>query len=311
MKIIFFGSPSYSCIVLNKILEKNYNVVGIITQDQHKIKHNKHKKTPVGEFGEKKLIKTFYPSDINDPLFLKEINELSPDIFLVYSFGKMLPEKILNIPKIGSINIHCSLLPRLRGAAPIQRSLLSDDDITGVTFFEINNTLDQGNIISSFKYSISDEDDSLILQEKLSDLAADNIVDILKLFSNKPKLVNQNNKNASYASKIQKSEARINWDKKCREIFCKVRAFVGWPVAETSFFDIPFKIWKVSYEEKKLNESPGTIVSFNQNFLGIKAADGVVKIEKLQFPGKNVITARDLYNSNTLFAKKIKSFFNK
>ena len=311
MKIIFFGSPSYSCIVLNKILEKSYDIVGIITQDQHKIKNNKYKKTPVGEFGEKASIKTFYPSNINDPLFLKEINELSPDIFLVYSFGKMLPENILNIPKIGSINIHCSLLPSWRGAAPIQRSLLNDDDVTGITFFEINNTLDQGNIISSFKYSVSNEDDSLILQEKLSNLAADNIIDILKLFSNKPKLISQNNDNVSYAPKIEKSEAIINWDKNCREIFCKVRAFVGWPVAETSFFDTSFKVWKVSYEEIKLDETPGTIISFNRNFLGIKAADGIVKIEKLQLPGKNVITTRDLYNSNTLFSKKIKSFFNK
>jgi methionyl-tRNA formyltransferase len=311
LKIIFFGSPSYSCIILKKVLEKNYNVVGIVTQDKKKGKRNKNTNTAVGEFGEKNLIKTFYPSNINDSSFLTEIEKLSPDIFLVYSFGKMLPERILNIPKIGAINIHCSLLPKWRGAAPIQKSLLNDDDITGVTFFKINSSLDQGNIISSFKYSISDEDDSLILQDKLSNLAADNITNVLESFPTEEKFIIQNNNDASYASKIEKSEAAIDWKKSCRQIFCKVRAFVGWPVAETSFFDTTFKIWKVSYKKIKSNEPSGAIINFNPDFLGVKAADGVIKIEKLQFPGKKVITARDLYNSNTLFSKKVKSFFNK
>ena len=311
MKIIFFGSPSYSCIILKKVLEKNYNVVGIVTQDKKKGKRIKNKNTAVGEFGEKNLIKTFYPSNLNSSSFLADIEKLSPDLFLVYSFGKMLPEKILNIPTIGAINIHCSLLPQWRGAAPIQRSLLNDDDITGVTFFKINSSLDQGNIISSFKYLISDEDDSLILQDKLSNLAADNITNVLESFSTQEKFIVQNNDDASYASKVEKSEAVIDWKKSCRQIFCKVRAFVGWPVAETSFFDTKFKIWKVSYKEIKSNEPSGTITNFDSDFLGVKAADGIIKIEKLQFPGKKVITSRDLYNSNTLFSKKVKSFFNK
>ncbi len=311
MKIIFFGSPSYSCTILKKVLEKNYDVIGIVTQDKKKGKRNKSTNTAVGKFGEKNLIKTFHPPNINNSSFLAEIEKLSPDIFLVYSFGKILSEKILNIPKIGAINIHCSLLPQWRGAAPIQRSLLNDDNIIGVTFFQINSLLDQGNIISSFKYSISDEDDSLILQDKLSNLAADNIDDVIKSFSNQEKFIAQNNDNASYAPKIEKSEAVIDWKKNCRQIFCQVRAFVGWPVAETSFFNTTFKIWKVSYEKTKSNEPSGTITNFNPDFLGVKAADGIIKIEKLQFPGKNVITARDLYNSNTLFSKKVKSFFNK
>ena len=214
MKIIFFGSPSYSCIILKKVLEKNYNVVGIVTQDKKKGKRIKNKNTAVGEFGEKNLIKTFYPSNLNSSSFLADIEKLSPDLFLVYSFGKMLPEKILNIPTIGAINIHCSLLPQWRGAAPIQRSLLNDDDITGVTFFKINSSLDQGNIISSFKYLISDEDDSLILQDKLSNLAADNITNVLESFSTQEKFIAQKNDDASYASKIEKSEAIINWDKR-------------------------------------------------------------------------------------------------
>ena len=152
MKIIFFGSPSYSCTILKKVLEKNYDVIGIVTQDKKKGKRNKSTNTAVGKFGEKNLIKTFHPPNINNSSFLAEIEKLSPDIFLVYSFGKILSEKILNIPKIGAINIHCSLLPQWRGAAPIQRSLLNDDNIIGVTFFQINSLLDQGNIISSFKY---------------------------------------------------------------------------------------------------------------------------------------------------------------
>jgi methionyl-tRNA formyltransferase len=306
LKIIFFGSPGYSCIVIEKLILLGYEVLALVTKNDKKGKRNLITKTPVSLFGEKNDIKIFSPSDLNDNEFIESIKKLKPDLILIYAYGRILPETIISIPKYGCLNIHCSLLPKWRGAAPIQRALLNNDKQTGVTFFKIDAKLDTGKIVSAYEYSILESDDSLILQNKLSNMAASKLEDVLHQIKSNQELVNQNEKDASYAKKIHKDEAIINWVDSASNISSKIKAFVGWPIAEANILGNKIKIWEATYRLDEHQKKPGQVISFTNNSLIIAAGTGSLEIKKLQMPGRNIITARDLFNSNNKFSQKIK-----
>jgi len=306
LKIIFFGSPTYSCIVIEKLILLKYELLALVTQNDKKGKRNLITKTPVSLFGEKNDIKIFSPSDLNDNEFIESIKKLKPDLILIYAYGRILPETIISIPKYGCLNIHCSLLPKWRGAAPIQRALLNNDKQTGVTFFKIDAKLDTGKIVSVYEYSILESDDSLILQNKLSNMAASKLEDVLHQIKSNQELVNQNEKDASYAKKIHKDEAIINWVDSASNISSKIKAFVGWPIAEANILGNKIKIWEATYRLDEHQKKPGQVISFTNNSLIIAAGTGSLEIKKLQMPGRNIITARDLFNSNNKFSQKIK-----
>ena len=280
----------------------------VITQDIKASKKKKELKTPVGLFGEKNNLPTLYPDNLNKPKFQEELKALNADIFFIYAYGKILPKEIINLPKYGVINLHCSLLPKWRGAAPIQRALLNKDSITGITFFKIDEHLDTGNIIRSYDYNIQGDDDSLSLQDKLTDLAIENIEDIFEINLNKSEFKKQNNDLVSYAKKLSKDESLISWDEDAEIIISKIKAFAGWPGVQAELFGVKFKIHKAKHFKDMSRTQPGSIISFNRDKLEIKAKNGFIQINKLQLPGKNVITCRDLYNSSSDFSTKIKNY---
>ena len=311
MKIIYFGSPDYSLIVFKRLLDSSHNIVATVTQDTKKGRRNKREKTPVGLFSEINSIDTFYPADLNNDDFQRTINQYDPDLIIVYSYGKILPKKILDIPKLGSINIHCSILPKWRGASPIQRAIQSDDKTTGVSFFSMHAEVDTGEIVSSCIVDIDDSHNTKSLQIELSNIAGNMIDSVIDAVSSNSKLVKQKESDASYAKKITKDEARISWTSTCREIFCKVRAFIEWPVAEAVILNEIIKIYDVEYEICNHNSGVGEILELSADYLSVRAADGIVKIRKLQFPGGKPITASDLKNSNSVISKNIKKILEK
>ena len=311
MKIIYFGSPDYSLIVFKRLLESSHNIVATVTQDAKKGRRNKREKTPVGLFSEINSIDTFYPIDLNNDDFQRTINQYDPDLIIVYSYGKILPKKILDIPKLGSINIHCSILPKWRGASPIQRAIQSDDKTTGVSFFSMHAEVDTGEIVSSCIVDIDDSHNTKSLQIELSNIAGNMIESVIDALSSNSKLVKQKESDASYAKKITKDEARISWTSTCREIFCKVRAFIEWPVAEAVILNEIIKIYDVEYEICNHDSGVGEILELNADYLSVRAVDGIVKIRKLQFPGGKPITASDLKNSNSVISKNIKKILEK
>ena len=311
MKIIYFGSPDYSLIVFKRLIESSHHVVATVTQDIKKGRRNKKEKTPVGIFSELNSIDTFYPVDLNSYDFQSKINQYDPDLIIVYSYGKILPKKILDIPKLGSINIHCSILPKWRGASPIQRAIQSDDKTTGVSFFSMKSEIDTGEIISSYEVEIDDSHNTKSLQVELSNVAGNMIDSVITNLSSNSKFVRQRESDASYAKKITKDEARILWTSSCREIFCKVRAFIEWPVAEAVVLDEIIKIYDIEYEICNHYGEVGEILDLNAKYLSVRASDGVVKILKLQFPGGKPITASDLKNANSVFSKNIKKILEK
>ena len=311
MKIIYFGSPDFSLIVFQRLLESSHDVVATVTQDTKKGRRNKQKKTPVGLFSELNSLDTLYPDDLNNEDFQQKIQGYDPDLIIVYSYGKILPKKIIDIPRLGSINIHCSILPKWRGASPIQRAIQSDDKTTGITFFSMREGIDTGEILSSYVINIDDSHNTKSLQVELSNIAGNMIDTVINNLSSNSKLVKQKESDASYAKKITKDEARISWTSSCREIFCKVRAFIEWPVAEAVVLDQIVKIYEVEYEICNHDSRVGEILELSADYLSVRASDGIVKILKLQFSGGKPITASDLKNSNSIISKNIKKILGK
>ncbi len=311
MKIIYFGSPDYSLIVFKRLLESTHDIVATVTQDTKKGRRNKQEKTPVGLFSEFNSIDTFYPTDLNDEVFQIKVKKYEPDLIVVYSYGKVLPKKILDIPKSGSINIHCSILPKWRGASPIQRAIQNDEKITGVSFFSMRTEVDTGEIVASCTVDIEDSHNTKSLQVELSNIAGNMIDSVINNFSTNSKLDKQKESNASYTKKITKDEARISWTSSCREIFCKVRAFIEWPVAEAVILNEIIKIYDVDYEICDHASDVGEIIELTTNYLSLRASDGIIKIKKLQFSGGKPITASDLKNSNSAISKNIKEILAK
>ena len=311
MKIIYFGSPDYSLIVFQRLLESSHDVVATVTQDTKKGRRNKQKKTPVGLFSELNSLDTLYPDDLNNEDFQQKIQGYDPDLIIVYSYGKILPKKIIDIPRLGSVNIHCSILPKWRGASPIQRAIQSDDKTTGITFFSMREGIDTGEILSSYVINIDDSHNTKSLQVELSNIAGNMIDTVINNLSSNSKLVKQKESDASYAKKITKDEARISWTSSCREIFCKVRAFIEWPVAEAVVLDQIVKIYEVEYEICNHDSRVGEILELSADYLSVRASDGIVKILKLQFSGGKPITASDLKNSNSIISKNIKKILAK
>ena len=311
MKIIYFGSPEYSMIVLQKLINSSHNILATVTQDIKKGKRNKERKTPVGVFSELNSIDTYYPEDLSSPTFLDKLKSYNSDFIVVFSYGKILPSQILEIPKIGSLNIHCSLLPKWRGASPIQRAIENDDQMTGLSFFLMSEELDKGNLIATHEMIINDFHNTKTLQIELANIAGNMIVDIISNFTSDVSSISQNDSKATYANKIKKSEARISWNNKCRDIFCKVRAFTEWPVVETTILDEIVKIYDVTYKICNDSHNIGDVINLTNDYLSIKALDGIIFIRKLQLPGGKPITPRDLKNSNSTFSKNIKQISEK
>ena len=306
MKIIFFGSPAYSIPIIDQIKTLDYDLLGVVTQNDQKIRRRKILKTAVYSYAEKKGFKIFSPSESLNDDFINEIRKLNPDLIIIFAYGKILPNKLISIPKHGCLNIHASILPKWRGAAPIQRALLSGEKKTGITFFKINEELDKGNIVSTHEIQISDKDDSLTLQIKLSKLAVENLKGAIESIVNGSGFLKQNESESSYAKKISKKESIIDWNDAAVNIISKVRAFVGWPVAEGLILGTQIRIWSALLSDGSTSKTPGEVVSFDKNGLKISTGKGIINIQKLQFAGKNVVTARDLFNSNDSFSKLIR-----
>ena len=308
MNIIFFGSPSYSSNVLSYIFNSKHKIKAVVTQDIKNKRNKKEPRTPVGVFSELNNIQTYYPSNLSDEEFINNISNQGADIFLIYAYGKILPKELISIPKYGVINIHCSLLPRWRGAAPIQRALLNNDKLTGVTFFKIDEHLDTGKIISSYEYPINESHDTLSLQDDLTSLAIKNIEDIFHKAINHNDFNPQDNNKATYARKLTKEESVISWEEDAISIISKIKAFAGWPGVQAELFKVKFKIIKAHLSAKTSSLDYGSIVTFNHDKFEIQVKNGIIEIDKLQLLGKNIITCRDLYNSNSEFSAKIKNY---
>lgn len=303
MRIIFAGTPDISAAVLQTLINCKYNIVACLTQpDRPKGRGRKLAASPVKEVASQNAIHILQPKTLKESTIQEQLKLLQPDLIIVLAYGLILPEKVLAIPTQGCINIHASLLPRWRGAAPIQHAILAGDQETGITMMQMDAGLDTGNIIKYFPCKITTKETSASLYGKLTKLAQASIIETLE--QNKFAGMPQDENLATYAGKINKTDALIDWSRDIDTIERSIRAYNPWPIAYTHLAGEPLRIWSAKIITYTLDQasksSPGTIVKCDKEGIHVASRDGVLALLELQLPGKKVLPAADFINSQTI-----------
>ena len=283
-KIIFMGTPQFSVPVLENLVKSSYQISCVYTQSPKKSNRGqKLNPSPIQNSAENLKLVIRNPNNLNTDEELKFFKEVNPDIVVVVAYGQLISKKFLEVPTKGFINIHSSLLPKWRGAAPIQRAIMNLDKQTGVSIMKITEGLDSGPVMKKIPIDISPSDTSLIISEKLSKISSEYIVEALDdIFNNKNKFTEQDHNNATYAKKIKKIEGWINWEESAKNILGKINGLNPDPGAWFEYQKIRYKIWKASIFEK--TGAVGTILD-NKFIIGCK--DKSIKIIEVQREGKN------------------------
>ena len=285
-KIVFMGTSDFAVPILKSLYQNGYPLSAIYTQPPKKSNRGqKFNKSPVNLFSENISLDVRCPQSLTnnneEELYL---TDLKPDIILVVSYGQIIPKNLLNIPKYGFLNVHASLLPKWRGAAPIQRSIMNRDKESGISIMKINENLDEGPICNQYSLKISEKMNSEELSEKLSLIASEKILDILdNIFDDNVKFKDQDHSKATYAKKIQKLEGKIDWNENADKIIGKINGLYPYPGAFFSFNGERYKILKA--EKSSTAGKPGDIAS--ENF-EVCCGEGSIKVLSIQREGKRV-----------------------
>ena len=280
MNILFAGTPKTSSKILEYLQnDEDNNIVGVLTQpDKPGKRGNKLVESSVSVLARKSGLNVIKPNNLNDESFKEKISLLDVDFLIVIAYGKLLPSWLLNISKIMSINIHFSLLPKYRGASPIQSSLLSGDKETGISFMHMSDELDSGDIISCFIAEIDSEDNKVTLEEKLTGLCIKNISKTLtSVYDKKITLLKQDNKSASYCKKISKDDSLTNFDDKAVNIINKFKAFYEWPGLSFVYNGTKIKIHEILLTNEQSSNSPGSVDRIDKSGIYLNTKDLMTK----------------------------------
>ena len=300
LRIVFMGTPEFAVPSLRRLVEEGYNVVAVVTAPDkpagrgQKL-HESDVKVAARELG----LPVLQPERLKAPEFVEAMRALQPDLGIVIAF-RMLPEVIWAMPRYGTFNLHASLLPQYRGAAPIQRALLDGNDRTGVTIMKIVKELDAGDMLIKAEIPISADDTSGSLFDKLASLGAKTLVDNLPdILAEKITAKKQDPSLATYAKKITKEEARLNFNDSAENCNLKIRGLNPWPIANASIDNIVFKIFKAKVLNDNQGKEPGTIISVDKKGISVACAEGAVCLEIIQAPGKGRVNAADFARSRS------------
>ena len=300
MNILFAGTPENSSQILKSLINmENISIKGVISQpDKRGKRGSKLNESFVSKVAKESSIPIFKENDLNSKEFIDNINKLDIDLLLVVAFGEIIPDWLLSKPNLMPINIHFSLLPKYRGASPIQSSLINGDIETGITFIKMNASLDAGQIIASFKCNILENDNKVSLEKKLTELSIEKINEVLiNVKSNNISLVFQNEDAASYCKKINKADGMINFDQPSKLIYDTFRAYKEWPETTFEYKNKLIKIHGLQISSKQSQGDPGTIALFDKTGIYINTIDLMIVITHLQFPNKKSISSIDAFNS--------------
>ncbi|MCR4789303.1 MAG: methionyl-tRNA formyltransferase [Lachnospiraceae bacterium] len=295
MKIVFMGTPDFAVYSLEALIGAGHDVVCVVTQpDRQKGRGKEFSFCPVKECAVKHGIDVFQPAKIKDPEAVSELSKYEADIFVVAAFGQILSEEILNMPRYGCINIHASLLPHLRGAAPIQWSILNGDKETGVSIQRMEKGLDTGDILIKEAIPIEDDETGNSLFDKLMILGGKLVVRVLPMIEDgSVTYEKQDETKATYASKITKEMGLINWSDDADRIERYVRGLNSWPSAYTYVDGKMLKIWGARVTEDDGSAAPGTVTSVKSSSFTVKTGSGSLEITELQIEGKKRMNAGD------------------
>jgi methionyl-tRNA formyltransferase len=302
MKVVFAGTPSFALTVLKKLYScDNIEIVAVVTQtDKPKGRNHKIEFSPVKKFAIENNLKLLQPNKLKDEFFENELKNFNMDLFLVAEYGKIITEKILNMPKLYSINVHASLLPKYRGAAPIQHALINGETVTGVTIMQMDKGIDTGDIIIQKKCDISSDDTYGSLCDKLASLGADALLETIdKIINSDIELKKQDDSLATYAPMITKNFCRIDWHRTSLEILNLIRALKPDIGAYTFYDNKILKIWSAVNSSLYSNEECGKIIDAGK--FVVKTFDGALMLTEVQEQGGKKMLALDYLRGHKLF----------
>ena len=296
MRIVFMGTPDFASASLKKLIDEKFDVVGVFTQpDKPKGRGMELCASPVKELALENGLPVFQPVKMRDGTALAQIKALEPDILVVVAYGRILPDDILAVPKYGAINVHGSLLPKYRGAAPIQWAVLNGDKITGVTTMYLASEMDTGDIIYTAETEIGEYETSGELFDRLKDMGAELLVKTLRdIDAGIAPRAPQDHSKASYVTMLDKSICPIEWNKTPREVLKHIYGLQPWPVATMELEGKTVRVFAAKYTDGMTEKVPGAVVSTDKGGLEIACADGeTLLITELQAPGKKRMGAED------------------
>lgn len=303
MRILFAGTPDFAATCLQALLDnpnKDYELVGVYTQpDRPAGRGRKLQASAVKNLALEAGLTVMQPEKLNTAAAQAELAAFKPDLLIVVAYGIILPEAVLAIPRLGCINVHASLLPKWRGAAPIQRALLTGDAETGVTLMQMDAGLDTGAMLLKTSLPITAQDTSASLHLKLAQQGGQALVEALPLIAQQQlKATPQDDSQATYASKLTKAEAQLNWRLSAAELDRAVRGYNPWPVAWCLNQEETLRIWAAQAVEKTTNAAAGTLIEITPDSLIIATGHGCLAITRLQLAGKPQMSVKDLLNGN-------------
>lgn len=303
MKIIFAGTPEFAVPSLQMLVNSDHDICAVYTQPDRPAGRGRHlQPSPIKQLALSSGIPVFQPSTLKDEQTLQELFYFQADLMIVVAYGMILPQIVLDTPRLGCINVHGSLLPRWRGAAPIQRAIMAGDSETGITIMQIIHKLDAGDMLHKEFYPISSTDNASIVYEKLSQLGAIGLSKTLPLIEKgllKPQQQNENL--VTYAEKLDKSEADLDWSQSAEKLYRKIRAFNPWPVAQTNYKGQNLRIWQAELINESITHlQPGTVFISNNKFLDVATGSGLLRLIEVQLPGGKRISAQAFLNAHAI-----------
>jgi methionyl-tRNA formyltransferase len=305
LNIIFAGTPEFAAASLQALIATSHHVCAVYTQpDRPAGRGRKLKPSPVKQLALQHELPVLQPATLKSADAQQQLAVFKADLMVVVAYGLILPAAVLQTPRLGCINVHASLLPRWRGAAPIQRAILAGDQQTGVTIMQMDEGLDTGDMLLVRTTPIHNDDTAQSLHDRLAQIGAEALVYSLRLLvEDELQPQPQDDAQATYAAKLQKSEAQIDWQQSAAQIQRQVRAFNPWPVAQTVIDDSTLRIWNAQTVTESSDAVSGKVIRESGSGIDVATGNGVLRITQLQLPGGKPLAVADFVNAHSLQGK--------
>ena len=307
LRILFAGTPEFAVPALEALAASGHTLVGVLTQpDRPAGRGLRQQASPVKQRALAPSVPVFQPTTLRDEGIQAVLSSKAADIFVVAAYGLLLPAPLLGLPRLGCVNIHASLLPRWRGAAPIQRAILAGDQQTGVSIMRMEAGLDTGAVYLRRVTPIGPTETATTLHDRLAVLGAKALLDALpSIADGSLRAVPQDDAQATYAKRIEKREGRLDWTRPADQLERQVRAFNPWPVCETSWAGTSLRIWDARALAQSEKSKPGVVLAATREGIDVATGDGVLRLLHVQRAGKSVVSASDFAHAHALVGAEL------